>query len=153
MKRFLTFVLLLGSIFCKAQTASPIVNKSKIQSCCDSLRPYFVPGNYTDTISYDNLITANGYLYVIPEDPSAPSRTEVQSYEMKINNGKTLKIGLRSYNFSKVEELKQGGTITITNCKVKCWVDDKKPKEPTNTISKFVFHILPSKNKSIKQLH
>ncbi len=99
----------------------------------------------TTVIFYDNLIKANGYLYVIPEDQSVTSHTEVQSYEMTINNGKTIKIVHESHDFSKEKELMEGGTITVTNCKVKCWLGDKKPKESTNTIAKTVFYILPAK--------
>ncbi len=54
MKRLLTLVILftIGNILAKAMTAEPVMNKSEIKNCCDSLHPYFIPDNYSDTIFY-----------------------------------------------------------------------------------------------------
>ena len=159
------FIILFAIIssLCKGQNDSILSIMQKKPCWCDSMQPYFVDDNYTDTISYEALIKTNGWLYANPVWKKGASPgfygwgtvVQIDSYEMNINNDTTRPMSIGYHKFKKEKSLRKGGIITITNCKIKCWLVDsyqskeeylkKKPAEYTHIIKKFVFHILPAK--------
>jgi hypothetical protein len=122
--------------FCKAQTFS--------KSNCDSLHLWIYPDKANDTVTYEFLKKWTGALYAMPYDVSGPTHTEVNVYEMTINNEEKMRTTPGFSHFRHQTLKKQGGTITITNCRVKCWHDEIKPEEPNSLISKAVFYVLPA---------
>lgn len=111
----------------KGQTGETGTIKVQKPSCCDALYVGFFHYRGQDTISFNNMINEQS-IAVLSANCKRDGMFRIKSFDLTINDKNKFAVKGNEFNFKTLGELRNGGKITITNCKVNCEMSDEIPK-------------------------